>query len=50
MLWSFINMGIGNFIGLTVLAENDAGPEQMEKIRQTLRILLRSGLSKAEEE
>lgn len=33
-----------------VLAENDAGPEQMEKIRQTLRILLRSGLSKAEEE
>ena len=50
MLWSFINMGIGNFIGLKVLAENDAGPEQMEKIRQTLRILLRSGLSKAEEE
>ena len=31
MLWSFINMGIGNFIGLKVLAENDAGPEQMEK-------------------
>ena len=50
MLWSFINMGIGNFIGLKVLAENDAGPEQMEKIRQTLRIFLRSGLSKAEEE
>ena len=50
MLWSFINMGIGNFIGLKVLAEDDAGPEQMEKIRQTLRILLRSGLSKAEEE
>ena len=27
MIWSFINMGIGNFIGLKVLAEDDAGPE-----------------------
>ena len=38
MIWSFINMGIGNFIGLKVLAEDDAGPEQMEKIRRALYI------------
>ncbi len=50
MIWSFINMGIGNFIGLKVLAEDDAGPEQMEKIRQALYILLRSGLEKKPEE
>ena len=48
MTWAFINMGIGNFIGLKVLAENDAGEEQMEKIRRSLRILLRSGLQKNE--
>ena len=42
LIWSFINMGIGNFIGIKVLAEDDAGPEQMDKIRQTLRILLQS--------
>ena len=46
LIWSFINMGIGNFIGIKVLAEDDAGPEQMDKIRQTLRILLQSGLEK----
>ena len=50
MIWSFINMGIGNFIGLKVLAEDDAGPEQMEKIRRGLYILLRSGLEKKPEE
>ena len=50
MIWSFINMGIGNFIGLKVLAEDDAGPEQMEKIRRALYILLRSGLEKKPEE
>ena len=50
MIWSFINMGIGNFIGLKVLAEDDAGPEQMEKIRLALYILLRSGLEKKPEE
>lgn len=50
MIWSFINMGIGNFIGLKVLAEDDAGPEQMEKIRCALYILLRSGLEKKPEE
>ncbi len=46
MIWSFINMGIGNFIGLKVLAEGDASPEQMENIQNTLLILLRSGLQK----
>ena len=50
MIWSFINMGIGNFIGLKVLAEDDAGPEQMETIRRALYILLRSGLEKKPEE
>lgn len=50
MIWSFINMGIGNFIGLKVLAEDDAGPEQMEKIHRALYILLRSGLEKKPEE
>ena len=50
MIWSFINMGIGNFIGLKVLAEDDAGPEQMEKIRRALYILLRAGLEKKPEE
>ena len=50
MIWSFINMGIGNFIGLKVLAEDDAGPEQMEKIRRALYILLRSGREKKPEE
>ena len=50
MIWSFINMGIGNFIGLKVLAEDDAGPEQMEKILRALYILLRSGLEKKPEE
>ena len=50
MIWSFINMGIGNFIGLKVLAEDDAGPEQMEKIRRALYILRRSGLEKKPEE
>ena len=50
MIWSFINMGIGNFIGLKVLAEDDAGPEQMAKIRRALYILLRSGLEKKPEE
>ena len=44
MIWSFINMGIGNFFGLKVLADDDAGPEQMEKIRRALYLLLRSGL------
>jgi len=46
VIWAFINMGIGNFIGLKVLAEDDASEEQMQKIQQTLRILLRSGLQK----
>lgn len=50
MIWSFISMGIGNFIGLKVLAENDAAPAQMEKIRQALYILLRSGLQKKPDE
>ena len=47
MLWSFINMGIGNFIGLKVLAETTPAQSRWKKIRQTLRILLRSGLSKS---
>ena len=50
MIWSFINMGSGNFIGRKVLAEDDAGPEQMEKIDRALYILLRSGLEKKPEE
>lgn len=45
MTWSFINMGIGNFLGLKVLAENDAGEAQMARIEQTLRRLLRCGLT-----
>ena len=45
-VWSFISMGIGNFIGFKVLAENDASPEQLKKIEKAVRSLLTSGISK----
>lgn len=50
LVWSFINMGIGNFIGLKVLAEEDAGEDQLQKIEQALRHLFRSGIVKSQEE
>ncbi len=43
-VWSYISMGIGNFLGFKVIAEGDCSEEQLKIIENTIRKILTEGI------